>query len=86
MFLQLTFFPFFFLVFQVGAVEGGGHFKQWSLGWSRLRFFFPNNLTLVKATSSILVDPFKARSSAMISNPPESLQMPQGGLQSFLRS
>ena len=25
-------------MFEVGVLEGGGHIKQWSLGWSRARF------------------------------------------------
>lgn len=62
-FLQLTFSLFLLVGWgDVGILEGGGHLKQWSLGWSRLSFFFPNNLTLAKTAWSVSAGLFKARS------------------------
>lgn len=50
-FLPLTFPPSFFWCLgwgDVGGLEVGGHFQQWSLGWSRRSFLFSDNLTLTK--------------------------------------
>lgn len=50
-FLPLTFPPLFFWYLgwgDMGGLEGGGHFQQWSLGWSRWSFLFSDNLTLTK--------------------------------------
>lgn len=50
-FLPLTFPPLFFWCLgwsDVGGLEGGGCFQQWSLGWSRQSFLFSDNLALTK--------------------------------------